>query len=169
MKKNKILSFVLCLTFISMLFSTTAMASDIPIEIPPLSQAVYNVEINDEIGLAFFNINTDIQPYGYTSKTGTSTGYFYLKSDNSVLGNIKTTGTFSYVTAATASVSNVADGWRITKNESTEQISPTYACAIGEFSLYSVGFMGIETLSSTAVAKVYCNQKGTITPEFNSD
>ncbi len=168
--KRFLVSFLLIIT-LSTGFNLTAFAS--PQKVPSLNRAAYVIDVSNEIGLAFFIEEPAIQPFAYNSTSKTGTGYFYLKSNGDVLGNFSCTGTFNYdgslcnVTDVSTSVSNTADGYKITRTGTKNQISPTYACATGDFSLYKVDSKGKQTLSTSAVINVYCNQKGTTTTEFN--
>ena len=175
MKSKKFILIMIAILTLTMAFGTTTFASNLPVEIQirPFSEADYIIDINEEVGFAYFVAEPTVQAFAYNTKTYYGSGYFYLKSDNSVLGNIKTTGTFNYngslcnVTSVSNSVSNTADGWKIDNTKDSEQISATNCVAIGEFKLYKVGLLGSTTLSSAAVIRVYCNQNGTTTSEFN--
>ena len=178
MKFKKIIASILSIVSIisAMYMPVFASSFDNQISEPPLSQAIAFLDSsNDDIGIAIFIDNSIVRPMDYKSTSKTSSGRFYLKSTDETLGNFKCIGYFSYdgtlcnVTDVKASTSNGADGYRMEYDTSKNQISPTYACATGEFRLYKVGVFGSENLESTAVINIFCNQKGTTFAEFNGD
>lgn len=153
-----------------------AVAPTETIDERPLSEAVALLDTsNEDIGIAIFIDEDEIQPLAYQTTSKSSSGRFYLKSNDKTLGNFKCTGYFSYdgticnVTDVSASTSNCEQGYKMTYSTDTKQVSPTYACATGEFSMYKLGLFGSESLESTAVINIFCNQKGTTTVEYNGD
>ena len=126
---------------------------------------------NPDIALEIYRSET-VYDRGYSTVTRSHSGRFYLKSTGATLANIKLTGKFSYdgtlcnVTSSVGNVTNVEDGWRVTKTTSKTQVSPTLAKAVGEFYLYKESS---NTLSSSATITIYCNQNGNTSSQFNGD
>lgn len=176
MKGKKVLSAILMVIFIMTLKPMPAFATASEVnKLPKLNEANLVLDTsNPEIGLAFFIDEKVMLRGSYQTTERTGSGYFYLKSNGDVLSNFNCTGYFSYdkvicnVTDIDTSVWATINGWRVEVNESTKQISPTYACATGLFKLYKVGLFG-DSLSSSATINVYCNQNGSTSVEFNSD
>lgn len=128
---------------------------------------------NSEIGVEIY-VSEPVKSLRYSKATDFHSGRFYLKSDNSTLGEFKVTGEFKYdgtlcnVTKCQTSVWNVADGWRVEVVETKEQVSPTLGKAVGEFKLYKERSSG-DTLSSSATITISCTHKGKTNTEFNGD
>lgn len=128
---------------------------------------------NPKVGIEIYN-DQPITIFRYQNASASKSGRFYLKSNNSTLGEFKTTGKFTYdgticnVISCKNSIWNVADGWRVKDGTSQEQVSPTLAKAVGTFELYKEGFLG-DTLSSSATITISCNHKGKTNCEFNGD
>lgn len=178
MKIRKLVSIILSILLITFITSTPAFADNSSSQSLNSSrnQTIILLETNnDDVGVEIFINDNVILPMSYKSTSRTVSGRFYLKSTNDTLGNFKCTGYFNYdgticnVTDVQASTSNCADGYKMEYDTSKNQVSPTYACATGEFRLYKLGWFGSESLQSTAVINIFCNQNGTITEEFNSD
>lgn len=173
MKKGRSFFMILALFFTVSMCPVTSFAQS-PIQLD-LSKADVILETsNPDIGVAFFVSSDEVDTYAYQTKTKTGTGYFYKTSDGSKIADFDCKGTFSYdgsicnVTDVSTSVWSTIDGYKVDVDKSSNQVSPTYACATGVFNLYKVSIFG-NKLTSSATINVYCNQKGTTNVEFNSD
>lgn len=122
-----------------------------------------------EIGIEIYEY-IPVDCYAYKTTSRSHSGRFYFKSDDTTLANFKLTGTFSYdgtlcnVTGCDPSISNVAEGWKVEKEPSTEQVSPTLAKAVCQFKLYKENS---SSLQSSATITISCNQSGTTSAAFN--
>lgn len=170
---KKIFAVVVAAFMLCIALPTNSFATDIPPVEPVHNGSLILNTNNPEVGIEIY-ISNPITTFAYREKSAWQSGRFYLKSDNSTLGEFKTTGTFTYdgaicnVTDCQNSIWNVADGWRVEDTPSEEQVSPTLAKAVGVFNLYKEGFWG-DTLSSSATITVSCNQNGKTNCEFNGD
>lgn len=171
MKRKRILSLFMLLAAIFMIPARNLSAA--PIQ-KSIEQADILLDTSDpDIGVAIF-IDSPAKIRAYNRTELTHSGYFYLKSNKDKLADFDCTGYFSYdkticnVTDVKTSVWNTADGWKVDVDESTKQISPSYARATGVFKLYKVGIFS-DTLTSSATINIFCNQKGNTSSEFNGD
>ncbi|MFV0499060.1 MAG: hypothetical protein ACK5NF_03390 [Bacilli bacterium] len=177
---KKIISFsLMCFLLSSPLTPVYAENVSYSNEILCIEEAIYVGETdNAEIGFAIFDKDVDTsdskESRAYSSKSKTKEGYFYLKSNNDILGKFDCSATFSYdgsicnTTSDSSSQWEVTDGWIVTDSSKRNQISPTYACVTGNFELYKKTLFGKESQSSATI-NIYCTEKGVITAEFNGD
>lgn len=172
-KSNRFGAIVIAALMLCSILSINSFAADISLAECAQNGSIILDTNNSEIGIEIY-APKPISTFSYKETSASQSGRFYLKSDNSTLGEFKTTGEFTYdgticnVTNCKNSIWNVADGWRVEDTASEKQTSPTLAKAVGEFSLYKEGLWG-DTLSSSATITVSCNQNGKTNCEFNGD
>lgn len=174
MNLKKLLVSALSIIMIGTTSSTTSFASNTPISNEQIKaeSTLLNTN-NSEIGVEIY-ASEPVKSLRYSNASDSHSGRFYLKSNNSTLGEFKATGEFTYdgiicnVTNCKTSVWNVADGWRVEVEESEDQVSPTLGKAVGVFKLYKEGFWS-DTLSSSATITISCTHKGKTNSEFNGD
>ena len=173
MKLKRIIASTLAVFLLGTMLPTNAFAADTTSIKPIQNDSILLNTNNPEVGIEVYN-SEPITTFKYKDASAWQSGRFYLKSDNSTLGEFKTTGEFTYdgticnVTNCKNSVWNVADGWQVKNSTSEKQVSPTLAKAVGTFELYKEGFWG-DKLSSSATITVSCNQNGKTNCEFNGD
>lgn len=171
---KKIFLSVLAVLMMGTIMPITSFAASAESRVEPIKANSILLDTNNpEVGIEIYASNL-IMPLAYSTTSASHSGRFYLKSDNSTLGEFKATGEFTYdgticnVTDCKTSVWNVVDGWRVSVEKSQQQVSPTLAKAVGVFKLYKEGFFG-DTLSSSATITISCNHQGKTNTEFNGD
>lgn len=171
MKFRKIIVSTLTLLMVIAMLPSVAFAAEVDLN-ETANSMLYDTS-NPDVGIELFPEKLSVSPR-YNTTSASQSGRFYLKSDNSTLGEFKATGEFTYdgkicnVINCKTSIWGVVDGWRVSVSESEKQVSPTLAKAVAVFSLYKESFWG-DSLSSSATVTVSCNQKGTTSTEFNGD
>ena len=159
-KLKQLIAATLSVFLLGTMSPTTAFAADHTSIKPTQNDSILLNTNNSEVGIEFYN-SEPVTIAKYQTASAWQSGRFYLKSDNSTLGEFKTVGEFTYdgticnVTNCKNSVWNVADGWQVKNSASEKQVSPTFAKAVGVFELYKEGLFG-NKLSSSATITVSC-------------
>lgn len=155
-KLKQLIAATLSVFLLGTMSPTTAFAADHTSIKPTQNDSILLNTNNSEVGIELYN-SEPVTIAKYQTASAWQSGRFYLKSDNSTLGEFKTVGEFTYdgticnVTNCKNSVWNVADGWQVKNSASEKQVSPTFAKAVGVFELYKEGLLGNKLSSSATI------------------
>lgn len=131
-KLKQLIAATLSVFLLGTMSPTTAFAADHTSIKPTQNDSILLNTNNSEVGIELYN-SEPVTIAKYQTASAWQSGRFYLKSDNSTLGEFKTVGEFTYdgticnVTNCKNSVWNVADGWQVKNSASEKQVSPTFA------------------------------------------